>query len=65
MTALTEELLVLARQGTDAFATTPVSLAETAERCWDHVETGDAALVVGPTGPSSPTRAGSTNCSRT
>ncbi|WEL26656.1 GAF domain-containing sensor histidine kinase [Haloferax volcanii] len=46
MTALTEELLVLARQGTDAFATTPVSLAETAERCWDHVETGDAALVV-------------------
>jgi len=46
MTALTEELLVLARQGTDAFATTPVSLSETAERCWDHVETGDAALVV-------------------
>ncbi|RDZ63788.1 histidine kinase [Haloferax sp. Atlit-12N] len=46
MNALTEELLVLARQGTDAFATTPVSLAETAERCWEHVETGDATLVV-------------------
>ncbi|WP_148416156.1 ATP-binding protein [Haloferax sp. KTX1] len=46
MNALTEELLVLARQGTDVFATTPVSLAETAERCWEHVETGDAALVV-------------------
>ncbi|MGB9956349.1 ATP-binding protein [Haloferax prahovense] len=46
MNALTEELLVLARQGTDAFATTPVSLAETAERCWENVETGDATLVV-------------------
>ncbi|RDZ52608.1 histidine kinase [Haloferax sp. Atlit-4N] len=46
MNALTEELLVLARQGTDAFATTSVSLAETAERCWENVETGDATLVV-------------------
>ncbi|MFC7131047.1 ATP-binding protein [Haloferax chudinovii] len=46
MNALTEELLVIARQGTDAFATTTVSLAETAERCWEHVETGDATLVV-------------------
>ncbi|ELZ90025.1 ATP-binding protein [Haloferax sulfurifontis] len=46
MNALTEELLVLARQGTDAFATTTVSLAETAERCWENVETEGATLVV-------------------
>ena len=44
--ALVDDLLSLAREGAVAAETDAVSLEETAEQCWESVETGDATLNV-------------------
>jgi PAS domain S-box-containing protein len=46
MRVLIEDLLTLAREGEQATDTVPVALAETAEQCWEHVDTADATPVV-------------------
>ncbi|EMA38519.1 PAS domain-containing protein [Halobiforma nitratireducens] len=43
---LVEDLLTLAREGDDAIDPEPIPLAESCRRCWDQVDTGDAALTV-------------------
>jgi len=44
LTALFDDLLALARQGRTVNELEPVDLAETAERAWRTVDTGDASL---------------------
>ncbi|WP_135365570.1 receiver/sensor box histidine kinase [Halosimplex halophilum] len=46
MEALIGDLLALAREGEQATDPEPVDLAAAARECWDHVETGEATLVV-------------------
>ncbi|WP_436906834.1 ATP-binding protein [Halosimplex marinum] len=46
METLIEDLLALAREGEGATDPEPVDLAAAARECWDHVETGEATLVV-------------------
>jgi PAS domain S-box-containing protein len=46
MRTLIDDLLALARQGRAAARFETVELARVAEREWEHVDTGDAALVV-------------------
>lgn len=46
MEDLIEELLVLARQGQTVLDRTTVSLRESAETAWSHVETGNARLII-------------------
>ena len=46
MEAIIEETLVLARQGHDVTETSPVSLPEMVEQCWQTVQTEAATLVL-------------------
>jgi PAS domain S-box-containing protein len=46
MASLIDDLLAFARAGSASMTTEAVDLAETCERRWDTVETGDATLVV-------------------
>ncbi|MBZ6493970.1 histidine kinase N-terminal 7TM domain-containing protein [Natrinema longum] len=46
MAAIIEDVLALARDGTTITDPEPVSLAALAERAWENVDTGDAALVI-------------------
>ncbi|TKX85769.1 PAS domain S-box protein [Halorubrum sp. SS5] len=43
---LVNDLLRLARSGTQVTETAAVDLAAVADECWQHVETGDATLVI-------------------
>ena len=45
MRTLIEELLALARDSHEVSGTDTVDIAATVERCWAHVETGEATLV--------------------
>ncbi|EMA66859.1 multi-sensor signal transduction histidine kinase [Halorubrum aidingense JCM 13560] len=47
MSALVDDMLTLAKQGTAIDETEPVTLSELAETCWAGVDTAEAALVVG------------------
>ena len=44
--AIIDDVLTLAREGESVDETAPVSLGRLVERCWNHVDTGDATLSV-------------------